>query len=284
LAERRRRGYLDRLLDTVPRERGSLARVPRQIPWGPAPVPVATAENRSPAGGVTTRSEPIESSMPAAADVSPLRHAHDRAVAAPSAESTPALRAMQPRTHPEIRTPAWSAAENRPSSQVANPPQAPGERASEATVTGPRLNPVSRRRPPAEDPAPPAAREQSPPLPTSAMKAFERLTVNSLHIPEPVRPAPVVADRRHDPAPVPTKASVPVTGASASTPARRSRVEADRGPSVHIGTVEITLTPPAVPVTPLAPVHRETPVATDSGPRPLARLSQPAIRYGLGQG
>jgi hypothetical protein len=95
-------------------------------------------------------------------------------------------------------------------------------------------------------------------------------------LPEPARnpePAQPIRPRTEAVHPAPTAVLLP----------RPAREEAVRTPQVHIGTIEVTVTaaapPPPVPA-PVAAPQPSAPVAA----APAARLSRPAIAFGLGQG
>jgi hypothetical protein len=111
-------------------------------------------------------------------------------------------------------------------------------------------------------------------MPPAVTEALERLSALSMRLPAPA-PQPVVA-----PAPPAPPASPPK---EQPAHARQERSMAAVVPPRTIGSIEVTITPPAPPPPPPAPPQQPVVVAPPPT-APPGRLSRLSAGYGFGQG
>jgi hypothetical protein len=274
LAERRRSGYLDRLLDVGARPRSAAARPPRQIAWGP-PAVIAPEADGSAVQAARTEPTARRTVRPA----SSRRPLHPETEPAAPLAGQPVRRARAAGSQPAARAQHRAPPEPAPASSPAAPRPAEPPR----TMPGPPAPATSRPPPLPLVPRPQAPEDRAQPLAAPVPPVLERLEANSLRL--PARPGPGSA--RPPAAPAATRAARPAVGLTArqATPVaevRKQRDEPAREPQVRIGTIEVTVAaPPPLPPAPPAPAQ---PLPAAAVPAPVARLSRPSMSYGLGQG
>jgi hypothetical protein len=282
LAERRRDGYLDRLVDTASIRGRSTHSVhaPHQIVWGPER-PVV---ERDEVEGLRPREEARRAARRAPRDASPTPEpaapTADRALPARAAAfNEPSPHASSFRAPRRVDAPAPSPVEPAP----ARPTELPAAAERERVIREPRRVPTVVQ-PPTPNRTIPVAVAAPPEvaLPDAVQRAMERLSALSL----PVRQEPARAhERAHaaaSPEPAaPARAPEPAT---VVVPARAPRRETPSEPRVHIGSIEVTVAPPPVPPAPAPPPlppMAPAPVPTSAT---VTRISRPSELFGLGQG
>jgi len=126
----------------------------------------------------------------------------------------------------------------------------------------------------------------APVVPPAVAAALERLAALSVRAPteqpspppaRPLRPAPAVAPDLA----ARSRADQPATVTAPATRTTHAQPQ-PAAPSVHIGTIDVTIAPPPPAPTPPAPAAR--PVAVAAPPAAITRLSRPSFGYGFGQG
>jgi hypothetical protein len=214
----RRRGYLDRLLETGTTRQPGAARVPHQIHWAPQAGP-----------GASARPQP-----------------RDGEVDWPSTRPATAV------TGASLTGPAAAGRRPHPS-PLGLPPQ---EQVSDVPSAGP----------------PPTSRDAAgvwPRVPTGGTAARALLRATSIRLESPV------LARAGQGNPTSEAVHIPATPTHTTPviPGENGRTRPPGAPSVHIGSIEVRLTPP--------------PAAAAAPPRPpapaVAPLSRPGTPFGLGQ-
>jgi hypothetical protein len=216
----RRRGYLDRLLETGTTQQPSAARAPHQVHWPPETGPGADV-------GAQPQAYVFEADRPSTKSAAVL--------------TEPGL------TGPVPAMPRWHP------SPLGVPPQ---QQASDTPSSGPT-------------PAGRDAAETRPRVPTADAAARAQFKAASLRLEPPV----LAAAGQGSPASEAIQIPAAPTQTTPVITDERGRTQPPDAPSVHIGSIEVRLTPPQAPA--VSPSRPPAPAAT--------RLSRLGTPFGLGQ-